>query len=74
VSANGHVVVNVDEFALDDDGQATGPKGSSLVYECYVVRRQVLARCIAHSLVSFQQGPEPRVLPMTMSGSLRRQN
>lgn len=74
VAANGRMLVNVDEFALGDDGQPIGPKGNSLVYECYVVRRQVLANCIAHSLVSFTQGPEPRLLPMTMSGALQRQN
>lgn len=74
VAANGHVWVNVDEFALGEDGQPAGPKGNTLVYECYVVQRHVLAQCIAHSLVSFQQGPEPRVLPMTMTGALRRQN
>jgi len=74
VAPNGHFLANIDEYSVNNDGVPDMTKSSSFVLECYVVRRQVLARCAAHTLISFQQGPEPRMLPMTMSGSLEQQN
>ena len=73
VFANGHVLIEVDEFRLDANGQPGPVRTTSAVYECYIVQRQQLARCVLHSLVSYQQGPAPRVLPATMSGTLQRQ-
>jgi hypothetical protein len=31
------------------------------------------AECLQHTLISYQQGPDPKLLPLTMSGSLQRQ-
>lgn len=70
---NGRVVINLDEFPLDTNGEPGSIRANSVTLECYVVRRQLQARCVLNSLISYQQGPQPRSLPVTMSGSLQRQ-
>lgn len=72
VSANGKVVISLDEFPLDMNGDPVANRSNSMVLECYIVRRSTL-RCVLHTLISYQQGPEPRNLPVTMSGLLQRQ-
>jgi len=73
VSPDGKLEIYIDEFPLDVNGEPGPDRTNSIIYECYIVRRLVIANCVLHSLVSFQQGLEPRALPVTMSGSLRRQ-
>lgn len=73
VSPDGRLQINIEERALDVNGEPGPAVANTVVYECYIVRHRRSARCVMHSLVSFQQGPAPRVLPVTMSGSLRRQ-
>lgn len=69
----GRTLISIDEFPLDANGEPAPLRTNSVVYECYVVQRQALLRCVLHSLVSFQQGPQPRNLPLTMAGTLERQ-
>ena len=73
VAANGGVVISLDEFPLDMNGEPASEKTNTIVLQCYVVRRFLLSHCVLHTLITYQQGPEPRSLPVTMSGSLRRQ-
>ena len=73
VAPNGKVVINLDEYPLDMNGQPTASPSNSFVLECYVVRRRLQSRCVMHTLISYQQGPMPRILPVTMSGTLQRQ-
>ena len=72
VAPNGNVVISLDEFPLDMNGEPAAERTNSVVLECYIVRR-LLSRCVLHTLISYQQGPEPRNLPVTMSGVLQRQ-
>lgn len=74
VTPNGHTLIELDEFSLDSNGDPLPVRSNSFVIECYIVQRQKLAECLLHSLVSYQQGPEPRTLPTTMAGTLRRQH
>ena len=71
VQANGRVLISLDEFPLDVNGEPAANRTNSLVLECYIVRR-LKSRCVLHTLISYQQGPTPRNLPVTMSGSLQR--
>lgn len=73
VAPNGSVVINLDEFPLDMNGEPVANRANSVVLECYIVRRNFHSRCVLHTLISYQQGPAPRSLPVTMSGSLQRQ-
>lgn len=73
VAANGHVVISLDEFPLDMNGEPMATRANSVVLECFIVRRNFQMRCVMHTLISYQQGPVPRSLPVTMSGSLQRQ-
>ena len=73
VQPQGRVLINVDEFNLSDDGQQGSQRTSSFALDCYVVQHQQLAQCIMHTLISYQQGPAPKELPVTMSGQLKRQ-
>jgi hypothetical protein len=74
IAPNGHMFIELQEFKVepppDDDGVADG----IVRFECYVVRRQAEARCVVNSLISLQQGPDPVPEPVTMSGSLLRQD
>lgn len=72
VEADGRTIINLDEFSLDANGNPLPVRSNSFVLECYILQRQILAKCLLHSLVSYQQGPEPRILPATMSGTLQR--
>lgn len=73
VAPNGRTVINLDEFPIDMNGEPGMIRTNSIVLECYIVRRQLQSRCMLHTLISYQQGPEPRNLPVTMSGALQRQ-
>jgi hypothetical protein len=73
VAPDGRTIFNVDEFPLDINGEPGPVRTNSFVLECYSVQRLMLSRCILHSLISYQQGPEPRNLPVTMAGELQRQ-
>lgn len=73
VAPNGSVVINLDEFPIDVNGEPGATRTNSIILECYVVRRYLQSRCVLHTLISYQQGPQPRNLPVTMSGSLLRQ-
>ena len=73
VAPDGRAILNLDEFPLAPNGEPAATRSNSIVLECYVVRRRLNSRCVLHTLISYQQGPEPRSLPVTMSGSLRRQ-
>lgn len=73
VAPNGRAVINLDEFSLDMNGEPGAIRTNSVILECYVVRRRLQSRCVLHTLISYQQGPDPRNLPVTMSGSLQRQ-
>lgn len=70
----GRTMLEIDEYSLDANGQPGGIRTNSAIYECQIVQRQQLAECVMHSLISYQQGPDPRELPVTMSGSLQRQH
>ena len=72
IAASGRVVISLDEFPLDMNGEPGATRTNSVVLECYIVRR-LLSCCVLHTLISYQQGPEPRNLPVTMSGVLQRQ-
>ena len=73
VAPNGNITINLDEYPLDGNGEPASMRFASITYECYVLRRRLVARCVLNSLISYQQGPEPRNLPVTMSGSIERQ-
>ena len=73
VDSNGHLVISVEESPLDVNGDPAPAISNTVTYECYIVQRRRLASCLLHTLISFQQGPDPRNLPVTMAGSLRRQ-
>ena len=73
VQPNGRTIINLDEFAIDMNGEPGATRTNTIVLECYVLRRYFQSRCLLHTLISYQQGPEPRSLPVTMSGSLQRQ-
>jgi len=73
VAANGKAIINLDEFPLDMNGEPGTMRANSLVMECYIVRRGLRSNCILHTLISYRQGPDPRNLPVTMSGTLHRQ-
>ena len=73
VAPNGRAIISLDEFALDMNGEPGATRTNSIILECYVVRRRLQSRCVLHTLISYQQGPNPRNLPVTMSGMLQRQ-
>jgi len=73
LAPNGRAIINLDEFPLEVNGEPGTIRTGSIVLECYVVRRHLQLRCVLHTLISYQQGPLPRNLPVTMSGSLQRQ-
>lgn len=73
VSPDGHVIIEAEEYRLDAAGTPTPMPVNTVKYECYIVAHQQLAECLQVNLVSLQQGPEPRLLPHSMSGSLQRQ-
>ena len=72
VEPDGHLVVESDEYRLDESGTQGATPDNSVIYECYLVRTQS-AECLQHTLISYQQGPDATLLPLTMSGSLQRQ-
>lgn len=74
VAADGYLVIEAEEFGLDASGTPSPTRDNSVTYECYIAERNTLANCVLHSLITYQQGPEPVVLPVTMSGTLRRQH
>jgi hypothetical protein len=69
VDPDGHMTIEIDEFPIE----AMGERDNSVTMECYIVQPQQLARCIQHTLITFQQGPDPKPLPLSMIGSLERQ-
>ncbi len=73
VEADGRTIFALDEFPIAPDGSIAPQRTGSIKYECYIEVRHWRAACIAHTLVSNQQGPQPKALPVTMSGSLQRQ-
>lgn len=73
VSPTGRAIISLDEFPIGVNGEPGSVRTNSVVFECYVVRRRLQSRCVLHTLISYQQGPEPRNLPVTMSGLLQRQ-
>jgi len=74
VDPTGRTVLESHEYSLGTNGEPVGIRTNSAIYECQIVHRQQLAKCVMHSLISYQQGPNPRELPVTMSGSLQRQH
>ena len=73
VASNGSAVISLDEYPLDMNGNPAATRANSVELECYIVRRHFELHCMLHTLISYQQGPAPRSLPVTMSGSLQRQ-
>ena len=73
VAPDGRVTINLDEFPADASGQPGAQRSNSLTLECYVVRRRLRIQCVLTTLITYQQGPQPRILPVTMSGTLQRQ-
>ena len=73
VAANGHLVMEFEEFRVEPPSGANGMPDGIVGFECYIVQRLAEARCILNVLVSLQQGPAPVTQPVTMSGSLLRQ-
>lgn len=71
--SDGLLVMYLEEDRIDPAGGADGAVDNTSVLECYIVQRFRMARCVLHSLVTYQQGEEPRPLPVTMAGSLERQ-
>lgn len=73
VEPDGHVVLYLEEDSIHPITGADGIVDNTAKLECYVVQRHLLARCMLHSLVTFQRGPDPVPLPATLSGMLESQ-
>jgi hypothetical protein len=72
VEPDGRLLIESKEFRLDEAG-GHGPSPDNIVdYACYLVAVGS-AECTMLRLTTYQQGPEPKLLPSTMSGSLERQ-
>ncbi|MDX1508298.1 MAG: hypothetical protein R3358_08465 [Woeseiaceae bacterium] len=74
VAADGHMFMEFEEFRIEPPADNDGIADAAVGFECYIVRRQQEARCVLNTLISFGQGPEPVPEPVTMLGSLERQN
>lgn len=66
VAANGRMTIETEDFVGDF-------KSNEVSYECVIVERRKLARCMVTELVSFNQGPDPIVLPASGLGAFERQ-
>ena len=73
VAADGHVIMEFEEYRIEPPANNGGMPDGIVGFECYIVQRQAEARCLLNVLFSLQQGPGPVPQPVTMSGSLRRQ-
>jgi hypothetical protein len=73
VEPDGHLVIETEEYHLDASGTPGAEPANEVTYECYLVHRMQSAKCVQHTLITYQQGPQPKLLPDTMSGSLERQ-
>lgn len=65
VDPNGRMIIRTEDFV-------GGVKGNEIAYECVIVQRNRLAQCQFIELISFQQGPDPVVLPATGLVKLER--
>lgn len=74
VATDGHMFMRFEEFKIEPPSSDDGVADAEVGFECYIVRRNLNARCVLNTLISFGQGPEPVPEPVTLSGSLLRQN
>lgn len=74
IAPNGHMLMEFQEYKIEPPAEDDGIADGIARLECYIVRRQAEARCVLNSLISLQQGPNPVPEPITMSGSLLRQD
>lgn len=74
VATDGHMFMEFEEFKIEPPASDDGIADAVVGFECYIVKRQQEARCILNTLISLGQGPDPVPEPVTMSGSLLRQN
>ena len=65
IDVNGRMVIQTEDFIGDF-------KGNALTYNCVIVEANQLARCHQTEVISFQQGPDPVVLPTSALGKIER--
>jgi len=66
VSHDGRMVIEFQDFRA-------GTLINEVTLDCVIVKKRQLARCVMVRLVSFQQGPQPVMLPVTGLGVFERQ-
>lgn len=65
VDPDGRMIIRTEDFV-------GGVRANEIAYECVIVQRNRLAQCAFIEVVSFQQGPDPVVLPVTGLVKLER--